>query len=178
MKFIETELAGSFVITVEPYSDQRGHFGRTFCKQEFKDLGLESEIVQSNTSYNKLSGTLRGMHYQCAPYEEAKLVSCTKGSIYDVIIDTRPSSVTYGQFFSIELSEKNNTMLYIPKGFAHGFQTLEDNSIASYQMFEFYNPESARGLRWNDPFFKIKWPIENAIISDKDQNYELFNTSI
>jgi dTDP-4-dehydrorhamnose 3,5-epimerase len=196
MKFIETRLKGAYIIEVEPIEDSRGFFARTFCSREFKAHGLKTDFVQCNLSYNKKKGTLRGMHYQVAPYEEAKLVSCIKGSIYDVIIDLRPESPTYCQWFSVVLtapssqftayrSPKDNLInsstahsslltahsLYIPEGFAHGFITLEDDTEVFYQMGEFYHPEAARGIRYNDPRFNIQWPVEVEVISEKDRDY-------
>lgn len=173
MIFKETRLKGAYVIELEQVPDERGFFARSFCQKEFEEHGLNSRIVQCNISYNKKKGTLRGMHYQVAPYEEAKVVSCISGAIYDVIIDLRPESETYRHWFAVELSGNNFKMLYIPEGFAHGFQTLKDNTIVFYQMSEFYHPECARGVRWNDSAFRITWPEVNSrhIISDKDQSY-------
>lgn len=171
MIFEETKLKGAYVINIEPIEDERGFFARSFCQKEFEQLGLNPCVAQCNISFNKKKGTLRGMHYQAAPHEEAKLVSCVKGSIYDVIIDLRPGSITYCQWVSVELSAENHKMLYIPEGFAHGFQTLEDNTEVFYQMSEFYHPESARGVRWNDPAFGIEWPSAELIISEKDSTY-------
>lgn len=178
MIFEETILKGAFIIKLEPFQDARGFFARSFCKKEFEKQGLNSNIMQCNISYNKKKGTLRGMHYQIAPHEEAKFVSCTNGLIYDVIIDLRPDSSTYCKWISVELSANSLKMLYIPEGFAHGFQTLEDNATVFYQMTEFYHPECARGVRWNDPSFEIKWPISNLIISYKDQNYPNFRKEL
>ena len=173
MIFKETNLKGAYIIELEPLEDERGFFARSFCLEEFKKNGIDFNIVQCNISYNKSKGTLRGMHYQIKPYEEAKLVSCTSGAIYDVIIDLRPTSPTYCQWFSIELTA-HDKMLYIPKGFAHGFQTLEDDTVVFYQMSEFYHPECAEGVRWNDPAFGIKWPLSVKIISEKDLSYKDF----
>ena len=173
MKFIETELKGAYIIELEPLEDERGFFARSFCQKEFEEHGLNLRTVQCNISFNKKKGTLRGMHYQVAPYEEAKLVSCTSGVIYDVIIDLRPDSPTYCQWFSIEPTA-HYKMLYIPKGFAHGFQTLENNTVVFYQMSEFYHPECARGVRWDDPAFGIKWPLSVKIISEKDKKFQTF----
>lgn len=175
MIFKETKLKGAYVIELEPLEDERGFFARSFCQKEFEEHGLNPRIVQCNISFNKKKGTLRGMHYQVAPYEEAKLVSCIKGAIYDVIIDLRPNSPTYCQWFAVELSAEDYKMLYVPEGFAHGFQTLEDNTEVFYQMSEFYHPECARGARWNDPLFNIKWSITTVILSGNDQNYPDFN---
>ena len=175
MKFIETRLKGAFIIEPERLEDERGFFARTFCQKEFEAHGLNPKMVQCNISYNKHKGTLRGMHYQAAPMAEAKLVRCTRGAIYDVIIDLRHESPTYCQWLAEELSTENSRMTYIPEGFAHGFQTLEDDTEVFYQMSEFYSPEHARGVRWDDPVFGIEWPLNTKIISEKDNNYPLIN---
>ena len=174
MIFKETKLRGAYVIELDPLEDERGFFARSFCKREFEEHGLNPSVAQSNISYNKKKGTLRGMHYQVAPYEEAKLVSCIRGAIYDVIIDLRADSSSYCQWFAVELSGENYKMLYIPEGFVHGFQTLEDNTVVFYQMSEFYHPECARGVRWDDPAFGIKWPEEPTLIGERDKGYSLF----
>ena len=171
MNFTETKLAGAFVIELERHPDQRGFFARTFCQQEFEAHGVNAQVVQCNVSFNKRKGTLRGMHYQAVPFAEAKLVRCTSGSIYDVIIDLRPSSATFKQHFAVELSGKNRRMLYIPEDFAHGFQTLQDDTEVFYQMGQRYSAEHARGVRWNDPAFAIEWPEDERIIIERDQNY-------
>lgn len=177
MKFIETNLKGAYVIEIEPISDNRGFFARSWCQQEFSDRGLNPNLVQCNISFNTNKGTLRGMHYQAKPHEEAKLVRCTRGSIYDVIIDIRPDSSTFKSWLSIELSAENRKALYIPEGFAHGFQTLENNTEVFYQMSDFYHPESAKGIRWNDPTLAVDWLLRNdLIVSIKDQQYPLFET--
>jgi len=159
---------------MERRTDQRGFFARTFCQQEFEAYGLNTQVVQCNVSFNKRTGTLRGMHYQAAPFAEAKLVRCTSGSIYDVIIDLRPASATFKQYFTVELSAENCRMLYIPEDFAHGFQTLQDDTEVFYQMAQRYSAEHARGVRWNDPAFGIEWPEGERIITDRDQNYPDF----
>ncbi|MBP1735805.1 MAG: dTDP-4-dehydrorhamnose 3,5-epimerase, partial [Deltaproteobacteria bacterium] len=151
--------------------DERGFFARSFCAKEFKEHGLNQNIAQCNISYNGKKGTLRGMHYQAAPHEEAKLVRCTMGAIYDVIIDLRPDSSTFKKWIGVELTKENRRMLYVPEGFAHGFQTLEDHTEVLYQMSEFHHPEWARGVRWNDPTFGIFWPVNVEIISIGDQQY-------
>lgn len=171
MRFTETRLKRAFIIEPERLEDERGFFARTFCQKEFGAHGLNSKIVQCNVSYNKHKGTLRGMHYQAPPMAEAKLVSCTRGAIYDVIIDLRPESPTYCQWFAEELNAENSKMIYIPEGFAHGFQTLEDETEVFYQMSKFYSPEHARGVRWDDPVFGIEWPLNTKIISEKDKKY-------
>lgn len=172
MIFTETKLKGSYIIDIEPIEDERGFFARTWCHKEFDKVNLNFNIVQCNTSNNKKKGTIRGMHYQVSPFEEAKLVQCTRGAIYDVIIDLRPNSNTFLNWIAVELTHKNKRMLYIPEGFAHGFQTLEDDSDVFYQMGELYHPECARGIKWNDKKFNIEWPITDGItISNKDNNY-------
>ena len=173
MRFIENRLKGAFIIEPERLEDERGFFARTFCQKEFVANGLNPRIVQCNVSYNKNKGTLRGMHYQVAPMAEAKLVSCTRGAIYDVIIDLRPESPTYCQWLAEELNAENRKMIYIPEGFAHGFQTREDETEVFYQMSEFYSPEHALGVRWDDPAFGIEWALDTMIISEKDRNYPL-----
>jgi dTDP-4-dehydrorhamnose 3,5-epimerase len=169
--FSETKLRGAFIIQAERLEDGRGFFARTWCKEEFRAHGLNPRLAQCSISFNRKKGTLRGMHYQAVPDEEAKLVRCTMGAVYDVIIDLRRESGTYKQWFAIELSSENRTMLYIPEGFAHGFQTLEDTTEVSYQMSEFYAPGSSLGVRWSDPAFGIEWPSGERTISPKDQQY-------
>ena len=176
MIFIETKLKGAFVIEPERLEDKRGFFARTWCKREFEDHGVNPNLVQCNISFNKKRGTLRGMHHQVAPHEEAKLVWCTIGAIYDVIIDLRPNSPTFKEWFSVELTAKNRKMIYIPEGFSHGFMTLKDNTEVFYQMSEFYAPECARGVRWNDPAFDIVWPGDVTVISERDNQYPDFTT--
>ena len=171
MKFIETPLADLYVIEVEPIEDARGFFARSFCTREFRSHGLQHAIAQCNISFNEKPATLRGLHFQAAPYEEAKLVRCTRGAIYDVAVDIRPDSRTYLKWFAVELSPDNRHMIYIPQGFAHGFQTLVEKSEILYFMSEFYHAESARGLRWDDPALAITWPLGNPVISDKDRSY-------
>ncbi len=172
MKFIETRLKGAYIIKLEKIEDERGFFARSFCKNEFSKYSLKNEIVQCNISYNKKKNTLRGMHFQIRPYAETKIVTCISGAIFDVIIDLRKDSATYCHWISVELTEDNGTMLYIPEGFAHGFQTLTNNSTVYYQMTEFFHPEAARGVRWDDPAFGIDWPeADNRIISKKDWEY-------
>ncbi len=174
MIFTETKLPGAYVIEVEKREDQRGFFGRTFCREEFEAHGLNSQVVQCNTSFNKRKGTLRGMHFQAVPFAEAKLVRCTSGSIYDVIIDLRPASRMFKQHFAVELSAANHRMLYIPENMAHGFQTLEDDTEVFYQMSQMFSAEHARGVRWNDPAFGIEWPADERIITERDRNYPDF----
>jgi dTDP-4-dehydrorhamnose 3,5-epimerase len=174
MIFIETKLKGAFIIEPELVEDERGFFARTFDQKEFEAHGLNPRVMQCNSSFNKKKGTLRGMHYQIAPYQEAKLVCCTKGAIHDVIIDLRKASPTIKQWIAVELTAENRRMLYIPEGFAHGFQTLDDNTEIFYQISEFYHPESAKGVRWNDPAFGIVWPDDIRVISDRDRQYPDF----
>jgi dTDP-4-dehydrorhamnose 3,5-epimerase len=174
MLFQPTKLAGAYLISLQKVEDERGFFARSWCVQEFEVKGLDTSLVQCNISYNKRRGTLRGMHYQAAPFAETKLVRCTAGAIYDVIIDLRPDSSTFLQWMGVILSAENHLMLYVPEGFAHGFQTLEDHSEVSYQMSEFYAPAYARGLRWDEPMFKIEWPLAVTVISAKDQQYPAF----
>ncbi|NWJ96738.1 MAG: dTDP-4-dehydrorhamnose 3,5-epimerase [Chloroflexi bacterium] len=174
MIFNETRLKGAFILEPKLLEDERGFFARTWCEREFEEHGLNPRLVQCNISYNKRKGTLRGMHYQVAPYAEAKLVRCTSGAIYDVIIDLRPESTTFKQWVGVELTAHNRLELYIPEGFAHGFQSLEDNSEVFYQMSQFYQAEAARGVRWDDPTFGISWPISQKTISQRDSNYPFF----
>lgn len=174
MIFIETTLKGAFIIELEKVEDERGFFARTWCQQEFAARGLNPRLVQCSLSFNRKRGTLRGMHYQTNPYEEAKLVRCTRGAIYDVIIDLRSDSSTFMRWVAVELTADNRRMLYIPEKFAHGFQTLEDSTEVFYHMSEFYAPEYARGVRWNDPAFGIRWPGAERIISHKDRQYPDF----
>jgi len=172
--FRETRLRGAFIIEPEKHEDERGFFARTWCRQEFEKNGLNSNVVQCNTSFNKKKGTLRGMHYQSVPHAEAKLVRCTRGAVHDVIIDLRPESETYKQWFAVSLTGEEHNMLYIPERFAHGFLTLEDHTEVFYQMTEYYYAEYARGIRWNDPTFAIPWPMDVMVISDKDRRYHDF----
>lgn len=175
MNFIKTGFAGLFVIEINAINDARGFFARSFCVREFENLGLDPAVAQCNISFNEKAGTLRGLHYQAAPFEEAKLVRCTSGAIYDVVVDIRNGSPTYLQWYTVELTAENHRMIFIPKGFAHGFQTLVEGSEVFYMMSEFYHPESARGLRWNDPALAVRWPLANPIVSEKDQAYPLLD---
>jgi dTDP-4-dehydrorhamnose 3,5-epimerase len=175
MIFNETKLRGAYVIEFEPIEDERGFFARTFCLNEYEEYGLNPRIVQCNTSFNTQKGTLRGMHYQTRPHEEVRLVRCTRGSIYDVIVDLRPDSPSFKQWAAVELTEENRRMLYVPEGFAHGFQTLEDDTEVFYQISEFYAREYARGVRWNDAAFGIEWPADGRILSARDQNFPDFD---
>lgn len=172
MIFRETKLPGAFIIELQCLEDERGFFSRSFCRHEFAAKGLNPDVAQCNISFNRDAGTLRGMHYQEAPHAEDKLIRCSRGSLYDVIVDLRRESPTFTQWIALELTGDNGRMLYVPKGCAHGFQTLEDNTEVFYQMSEFYHPEAARGIRWNDPAFGIQWPVGvREIISERDRNW-------
>jgi len=172
MKFLETELNGAFIIKFEKHEDERGFFTRVWDKKLFQENGLNSDLLQISFSFSKKRGTLRGMHLQKKPFEESKLVRCTNGKIFDVIIDLGQKSSTYKKWISMELSSDNLQGLYIPEGFAHGFQTLEDNCEVCYHISNWFSPEHARGIRWDDEEFNITWPINNPIISKKDLSYE------
>jgi dTDP-4-dehydrorhamnose 3,5-epimerase len=172
--FTPTPLGGAFVIEPQRLEDPRGFFARTWCAREFQAHGLETRVAQCSVSFNKKKGTLRGMHYQVAPAAETKIVRCTRGSIYDVVIDLRPSSPTFTRHLAVVLTAGNGKMLYIPPGFAHGFQTLEDDTEVFYQMSEFYAPEHAHGVRWDDPAFGIRWPDDERTIIDRDRTYPDF----
>jgi dTDP-4-dehydrorhamnose 3,5-epimerase len=171
MIFKETKLPGAFLIEIDPLHDQRGFFARTWCSLEFSERGLNPNLVQCSISYNYKKGTLRGMHFQNPPYEETKLVRCTRGRIFDVIVDLRSASSTYEQWFGVELSAEDRNMLYVPEGFAHGFQTLEDCTEVSYQISQFYHSDHARGFKYDDASFGIQWPLPVASISEKDSCY-------
>ncbi len=166
MIFQPTKLSGAYTIQIERLADERGFFARSWCRREFEEHGLNPDLAQCNISYNRQRGTLRGMHYQVAPYEEAKLVRCTSGAIYDVIVDLRADSPTFMQHVGVVLTPSDRNMLYVPEGFAHGFLTLEDDTEVFYQMSEFYVPGAARGFRWNDPAFAIDWPEPVVVISE------------
>jgi dTDP-4-dehydrorhamnose 3,5-epimerase len=174
MHFTETKLTGAFILEPEFLEDNRGFFARTWCRREFEAHGLTPRLVQCNISFNRHRGTMRGMHYQVEPHAEAKLVRCTMGAIYDVILDLRPDSATFRKWLAVELTAENRRILFIPEGLAHGFQTLMDNTEVFYQMSEFYYPECARGVRWNDPAFGIVWPKGEQIVSIRDQEYADF----
>jgi dTDP-4-dehydrorhamnose 3,5-epimerase len=176
MIFTETKLKGAFVIEPEPREDERGFFARTRCQQEFSQHGLNPRIAQCNISFNHKRGTLRGMHYQIAPHAEVRTVRCTRGFIYDVIIDLRKESPTFTQWVSQELNAENRRMLYVPEGFAHGFQTLEDFTEVFYEVSVSYAPEYVRGVRWNDPAFGIEWPPADRVILPRDDAYPDFVT--
>ena len=174
VKFVEASIAGVFEIHLEPNFDERGFFARSWCEREFANHGLESKLVQCSVSQNRCEGTLRGIHYQALPFAETKLVRCTAGAVYDVVLDLRKNSPSFKQWFGTVLSADNHKSLYIPEGCGHGFLTLEDESEVFYQMSEFYHPECARGVRWNDPSFQIRWPGEIEVVSERDRTYPDF----
>jgi dTDP-4-dehydrorhamnose 3,5-epimerase len=174
MIFTETKLAGAFLIDLDRKEDVRGYFARVFCVEEFRAKGLNPEVAQSSISFNRRKGTLRGMHWQAAPKAEAKLVRCSRGAIFDVIVDLRPKSPTRLQHITAELSEENGRMLYVPEGLAHGFQTLANETEVFYQMTEFFAPGCGRGARWNDPAFEIAWPLPDPIMNDRDRSWPDF----
>ncbi len=169
MIFTETKLKGAFLVELKLIEDDRGFFARAWCNNELKAQGLSHNLVQANTAYSKKSGTLRGIHFQNEPHQEAKLVKCIQGAIFDVIVDIRPASSTFGQWYGVELSAKNRKMLYVPEGFGHAYLTLADATEVYYSVTEFYHPESEGGIRWDDPEIGIEWPIKPTVISDKDQ---------
>jgi dTDP-4-dehydrorhamnose 3,5-epimerase len=172
--FQPAALPGAFIVEIDRREDDRGFFARTWCRREFAEMGLSTELAQCNVSYNRGRGTLRGMHWQVPPHAEAKLIRCTRGRIWDVIIDLRTDSPSYMEHFGIELSAESGRALYVPEGMAHGFQTLEDDCEVSYQMSQFYEPAAARGLRWNDPAFGIRWPLKDPILHPRDAAYPDF----
>ncbi len=171
MTFTETKLPGAFVIDPEKIEDERGFFARAWCEDEFAAQGLRPGFVQANVGFSKQKGTLRGLHYQTAPHQESKLVRCTGAAVFDVMVDLRPSSPTYRQWVGIELSQENHRMLYIPEGFAHGYQTLRDQTEVFYLVSSFYAPDAEAGIRYDDPAFGIEWPIAVEVISEKDQRW-------
>lgn len=174
MIFLPTSLPGAFIIDIEKREDDRGFFARTWCRREFAERGLSAELAQCNTSYNRRRGTLRGMHWQAAPNAEVKLIRCTRGAIWDAIVDLRPDSPTYLDHVGVELTADSRRALYVPEGMAHGFVTLEDDSEVFYQMSEFYEPKAARGARWNDPAFRIPWPVTDPVLHPRDAAYPDF----
>ena len=172
MIFNKTKLDGAHIVEMESIRDRRGFFARAWCSKEFEAHGLISQFVQANLTYSPKRGTIRGLHYQIAPHQEVKLVRCTRGATYDVIVDLRPESPTYKQWLAIELTADNHKMIYIPAGFAHGYQILVDDTEVFYQVGQFYAPECERGARWNDPAFGVEWPMTSPLIlSDKDKNW-------
>jgi len=174
MIFRETKLPGAFEIDLEAKTDQRGFFARTWCQQEFAAHGLNTKLVQCSVSFNQRKGTLRGMHYQVAPHAETKLVRCTQGAIFDVVLDLRPQSPKFKDSFGVVLTAEKRNMIYVPEGCAHGFLTLEEGTEVFYQISEFQSPESARGVRFDDPAFRIAWPEKVEVISERDRNYPNF----
>jgi dTDP-4-dehydrorhamnose 3,5-epimerase len=178
MIFTETPLSGAFLIEPELLEDARGFFARTWCERELGTRGLVTRIAQCSTSFNKRKGTLRGMHYQAPPFQEVKIVRCIRGSIYDVIIDLRADSPTFTGHFAVVLTAENRKMVYVPTGFAHGFQTLEDDSEVLYQISEFYSSANARGVRWDDRAFGIPWPADERTIVDRDRTYPDFRPTV
>ncbi|MCB1661188.1 MAG: dTDP-4-dehydrorhamnose 3,5-epimerase [Pseudomonadales bacterium] len=175
MKFIPTHLQGAYIIDIEALEDSRGFFARTWCQEEFQQHGIDISPVQMSVSHNALAGTLRGLHFQWPPSLEAKLVRCQRGRVYDVIVDLRPDSATFTGFVAVELDSRKHNALYVPPGFAHGFQTLEANSDITYMMSTAFRPELADGLRYNDPQFEIDWPLPVSCILDRDRDYPNFN---
>jgi dTDP-4-dehydrorhamnose 3,5-epimerase len=173
VKFTATKFPDAFIIEPEPNEDSRGFFARTFCARKFSQRGLASEFVQCSVSLSRARGTIRGLHFQGPKSLEAKLVRCTAGALRDVIVDVRPESSTYLQHLEVELTSRNRRALYVPPMFAHGFQTLEDNTEVFYQMSEFYSPDAAGGVRYNDPKLNIKWPLPVSTLSEKDANWPL-----
>ena len=174
MKFHEAKIAGVFEVRLDPRTDDRGFFARAWCQKEFEAQGLNSTVVQCNISRNARKGTLRGMHFQAHPFSETKVVRCTRGAVYDVVLDLRPKSKTFKQWVSLVLTEESGNMVYVPDGCAHGFLSLKDGSDVFYQMSEFYNPEAARGVRWDDDAFAIVWPEKVEVISERDRTYPDF----
>ena len=177
MRYIETPLKGAYIIELEPFRDSRGIFARTFCKKEFYKIGHDKEFVQFNHSATTQKGTIRGMHYQVPPSSEIKLIRCVRGNVYDVIIDIRHRSSTFLKYYAVELNEENMKMIYVPEGFVHGFQTLENNTHLIYHHTQFYYPEHERGIRYNDPATVINWPLEPVNITEKDKNYPLIDNN-
>ncbi len=171
MIFVETKLPGAFIVDLEPREDSRGFFARAWCEREFEEHGLETRLVQCNLSFNHSEGTVRGMHFQLPPHEEAKLIRCTRGAIYDVLVDLRPDSPAYMDWIGVELTAENRRTVYAPVGVAHGYQTLADETETFYQVSEFYAPGAEGGVRWNDPAFGIEWPLPVRVISEKDASW-------
>lgn len=172
-----TPIPGVFMIETERHEDARGWFSRTFCAEEFSDMGMVTDFVQCSSSYNEMRGTLRGLHYQTVPYAEAKLVRCIRGALFDVVVDIRPESATFGQWIAAELTSAEGTMLYIPEGCAHGFQTLAANTEIFYQISAPYRAEHSCGIRWNDPSLDIDWPLANPIISERDSEFPILTNN-
>jgi len=177
MIFTQTPLPGAFVLDIERREDARGFFARTWCRDEMAAHGLNTDMAQCSVSLSRQKGTVRGMHYQEKPHEETKLVRCTQGAIYDVLVDLRPASPMFGRWTAVELTQSNRRQVYIPAGVAHGFQTLAEDAEVFYQISEFYHPESAQGVRWNDPRFGIPWPLADAVVSARDSAFPLWETT-
>jgi dTDP-4-dehydrorhamnose 3,5-epimerase len=177
MLFQEAKLSGVYEILLEPHADERGFFARSWCQAEFASHGLNPRLMQCNISVTARKGTLRGMHHQAAPHAEAKLVRCTRGAIYDVVLDLRPQSPNFKEWIAVRLTADKHNMVYVPEGCAHGFQTLDDDVEVFYQMSESYHQESARGVRWDDPAFRIAWPEKVEVISERDRTYPDFQVS-
>ncbi len=175
MRFVPTPLPGAWTIEIDVLRDQRGHFARVYCEREFAAHGLVSRFVQANLSGNLRRGTLRGLHYQAAPHEEARVVRCTQGAVYDVMVDLRRESPTYLRWHAVELSRANGRAAYVPSGFAHGFQTLEDDTELLYLMSEFFVPEAGRGLHWADPVLAVAWPLPDPVVSERDRAHPLID---
>ena len=173
MQFEPTPFKDAWIVTLDPIGDDRGYFARAFCRKEFEAYGIEADMVQCNASFSKEAGTLRGLHYQTDPASETKLMRCVQGSLFDVIVDMRPESPTYLQYFGVHLSAENLKMLFIPRNFAHGYLALEPNTAAYYLVGEYYTPELERGVRYDDPLLGIDWPLEVNVISQKDRNWPL-----
>lgn len=178
MIFSATKLQDAYIVDLEKREDSRGFFARSWCRREFAENRLVSGLAQTNLSFSRNKGTLRGMHYQAEPYAETKLIRCTRGAVYDVIIDLRAASLTCGQWLGVELTEDNYKMVYVPEGFAHGFQTLADNAEVTYQVSQFYTPEAERGIRYNDPAFGIEWPAKVEVISSKDASWPDYSPNV
>jgi dTDP-4-dehydrorhamnose 3,5-epimerase len=176
MHYQETNVDGVLLITPDHFDDDRGFFERTWALDEFEARGLETRVVQRNRAYNRAAGTLRGMHFQHAPHAEVKVVSCLSGAVYDVAMDMRPESPTFGQWFGAELRQHNAAILYVPRGCAHGYLTLEPDSTVEYLITEFYRPEAAGGIRWNDAFFNVRWPAEPLVMNERDRTWPDFTT--
>ncbi len=177
MKFLETSLAGAYVIELEPFRDERGFFARTFCQNEFAKIGFDKQIVQINHSLTRQKATIRGLHYQCSPASEIKIIRCVQGAVFDVMVDIRLSSPTFRHWHGVELSKDNMRMVFMPGGFAHGFQTLTDNAELIYHHSAFYEPQYERGLKYDDPAFAIRWPLPAGIVSSRDRNFSFIGNS-
>jgi dTDP-4-dehydrorhamnose 3,5-epimerase len=178
MRFQQTSVHGVVLITPDQFDDERGFFARTWASDEFEAQGLDTRVVQRNVSYNRARHTLRGMHFQQAPYEEVKLVSCIVGAIFDVALDVRPDSPSFGRWFGAELRQDNGAMLYVPRGCAHGYLSLEPDSTVEYLISEYYHPEVASGVRWDDPFFNVRWPARASVLNARDASYPDFQPRV